>query len=91
MTYPLSCLPPPPSVFPPPPSAIYYKRRENKIYSHCVTYATININMQNQQNSTTHYSLLSLLIAISLFFPFALNYNNKSLQQIMHDIMNYLS
>ena len=82
---------PPPSVFPPPSSAIYYKRRENKIYYHCVTYATININMQNQQNSTTHYSLPSLLITISLFFSFVHNYNNKLLQQIMHDIMSYLS
>ena len=55
-TYPMSHLPPPLPVFP-HPSAIYCKRRENKIYYHCVTYATINTKMQNQQNSTTHCSL----------------------------------
>ena len=96
-TYPVSPLPPPlPAfapplpAFAPPPSAVYYKKRENKIYYHCVTYATINTNMQNQQNSTTHYSLLSLL-AVVIFFSLAHNYNNKLLQQIMHDIINYLS
>ena len=85
--YPVNHLPPPFSA--PPPTAIYYKKRENMIYHHWVTYATPNTNMQNQQNSTTHYSLFSLL-AVTIFFSFARDYNNKFLQQIMHDIINYL-
>ena len=85
----MSHLPPPLPAFAPPPSAIYYKKIENKIYYLGVTYATINTNMQNQQNSTTHYSLLSLLTVI-IFFSLAHNYNSKLLQQIMHDIINYL-
>ena len=42
------------------------------------------------KTSTLHYSLSPLFLFL-IFFSFAHNYNNKLLQQIMHDTIHYPS
>ena len=96
-TYLVTHLPPPP---PPPPLPILLplfplsttkKERETKFYYHYVTYTTVNINMQNQQKFHNTLLTFSSPHHHPHDFPFLHDYNNKSLQLIMHNSMNHLS